>query len=199
MHSLQQSCLETLKLCHAVSRYYVFLLIMLNSKQQKFCHEYIIDQNGAQAAIRAGYSPRAANVKGAQLLTIVSIRTKIQSLQNEIAARLKLDAESIAMEYKSIGFSNITDYLNSDFSLKDISRLPRFLTAAIESIKIRKVGNAVYTEIKLLDKLKALEALAKHLGMFGEHRVQKEKQSLDLSKLTEEERSQIARLLMKAA
>ena len=173
--------------------------MMLNSKQQKFCHEYTIDQNGAQSAIRAGYSSRTANVKGAQLLTIVSIRTKIQSLQNEIAERLKLDAESIAMEYKSIGFSNIADYLNSDFSFKDISRLPRLITAAIESIKIRRVGNAVYTEIKLFDKLKALDALGKHLGMFGEHRVQEEKPSLDLSKLTDEEISQIARLLMKAA
>ncbi len=171
----------------------------LNAKQLRFCQEYVVDQNGTQAAIRSGYSSKTADVIASRLLGKIKVQAVVQSLQVNIAKQLEIDSEDIAMEFKNVAFSNIVDYLNSDFSLKDISRLPHFLSAAIESIKIRKVGNAVYTEIKLFDKLKALEALGKHLGMFGEHRIHEERPSLDLSKLTEEELSQIARLLMKAA
>ena len=33
---------------------------MLNEKQKQFCNEYLIDFNGTQAAIRAGYSRKTA-------------------------------------------------------------------------------------------------------------------------------------------
>ena len=32
----------------------------LTAKQQRFCDEYLIDMNGTQAAIRAGYSKKTA-------------------------------------------------------------------------------------------------------------------------------------------
>lgn len=34
----------------------------LGSKQARFVEEYLVDLNGKQAAIRAGYSPRSAEV-----------------------------------------------------------------------------------------------------------------------------------------
>ena len=34
----------------------------LNPKQERFCQEYAVDLNGAQAAIRAGYAPTHAKV-----------------------------------------------------------------------------------------------------------------------------------------
>ena len=40
----------------------------LTPKQQQFVREYLIDFNATQAAIRAGYSPKTAQVIGAENL-----------------------------------------------------------------------------------------------------------------------------------
>ena len=41
----------------------------LNPKQQRFVDEYLIDLNGKQAAIRAGYSEKTAEVQASRLLS----------------------------------------------------------------------------------------------------------------------------------
>ena len=41
----------------------------LSARQELFCLEYIRDGNAAQAAIRAGYSPKQANSTGCLLYT----------------------------------------------------------------------------------------------------------------------------------
>jgi phage terminase small subunit len=42
---------------------------LLNLKQQRFVHEYLIDLNGKQAAIRAGYAAASAEVTASRLLS----------------------------------------------------------------------------------------------------------------------------------
>ena len=45
---------------------------MLNPKQKRFVSEYLIDLNAKQAAIRAGYSPKTAEVQASRLLSLVN-------------------------------------------------------------------------------------------------------------------------------
>ena len=40
----------------------------LNPRQAAFVREYLVDLNGTQAAIRAGYSPNGADVQAIRLL-----------------------------------------------------------------------------------------------------------------------------------
>jgi hypothetical protein len=49
----------------------------MTDKQQRFVAEYLKDLNATQAAIRAGYSPKAANREGARLLSKVDISAAI--------------------------------------------------------------------------------------------------------------------------
>ena len=56
-----------------------------NSKHQRFCEEFVIDQNRTQAAIRAGYSKNSARQIGSKLLTKVDIQDRIEELQKEIS------------------------------------------------------------------------------------------------------------------
>ena|ERR1039458_1721467 len=51
----------------------------LSPKQRRFVEEYLVDLNGTQAAIRAGYSPRTANEQAAQLLAKLSIREAVSA------------------------------------------------------------------------------------------------------------------------
>ena len=54
----------------------------LTAKQRRFCDEYLIDMNAAQAAIRAGYSKKTAKQIGQENLTK-------PDLQEYIAERMK--------------------------------------------------------------------------------------------------------------
>ena len=68
---------------------------MLNEKQKQFCEEYIIDLNGTQAAIRAGYSSKTANEQAAQLLAKLSIQKYICELKNKRSERVKYSQDEL--------------------------------------------------------------------------------------------------------
>ena len=68
---------------------------MLNEKQKQFCEEYIIDLNGTQAAIRAGYSAKTANEQAAQLLAKLSIQEYICELKNKRSERVKYSQDEL--------------------------------------------------------------------------------------------------------
>ena len=68
---------------------------MLNDKQKQFCEEYIIDLNGTQAAIRAGYSKKTANEQAAQLLAKLSIQEYICELKNKRSERVKYSQDEL--------------------------------------------------------------------------------------------------------
>lgn len=57
-------------------------------KQRRFCDEYLIDLNGRQAAIRAGYSPKNAARLACRLLKQEAIRTYIRRRIEEKESRL---------------------------------------------------------------------------------------------------------------
>ena len=56
----------------------------LSYKQQRFIDEYMIDFNGTQAAIRAGYSPRTAGSQAYQL-----VRDERGKMPRDLAAGIR--------------------------------------------------------------------------------------------------------------
>ncbi|WP_372675262.1 terminase small subunit [Aquicoccus sp.] len=58
--------------------------------QRRFCREYVLDWNGTQAAIRAGYSPKTAGSQAHDLLKKPEIRTEIGRLEREAAEKLEI-------------------------------------------------------------------------------------------------------------
>ncbi len=57
----------------------------LTPKQSRFIDEYMIDLNGTQAAIRAGYSKKTANEQAARLLAHVSVKAAVAKRQEALA------------------------------------------------------------------------------------------------------------------
>ena len=143
----------------------------LTEKQKRFVEEYLIDLNATQAAIRAGYSPLSARQVGTENLSKPSIRTCIDE---EIAARSKrtgVNQDRVIRELARIAFVNANDVINiEEATLKEDATEDD--TATIASVKVKTIptkdGEGVEREIRLADKLKALELLGKHLGMFKE-------------------------------
>ena len=51
----------------------------LTPRQARFVKEYLVDLNGTQAAIRAGYSSRTANEQAARLLANISVKAAVEA------------------------------------------------------------------------------------------------------------------------
>jgi len=64
-------------------------------KQARFVDEYLLDRNGAQAAVRAGYSKKCAKEIAYELLTKPHIAAAVQNGMRETAERLQLSREAL--------------------------------------------------------------------------------------------------------
>ena len=138
----------------------------MTDKQKRFCEEYMIDLNATQAAIRAGYSPKTAAAQAARLLTNVKVQLYLSQLQAKQSRRTGVSADRVVRELAKIAFVNAGDVITSSGELKADAN-PDDL-AAVQSVKVKLFGeDGVEKEVRLNDKLKALELLGKHLGTFN--------------------------------
>lgn len=141
----------------------------LNDKQILFCKEYLIDLNGTQAAIRAGYSIKTAQQISNQLLLKLVIQSKIQELKTKRADKLEITSDMVLAELAKLGFSDISEFFNDGYSIKPLSDL-KDKSKCIQSIQVEdtvgEFGNSRTVKFKLHDKLSALEKIAKHIGFF---------------------------------
>lgn len=67
----------------------------LTPKQKKFVAEYLVDLNGTQAAVRAGYSKRTANEQAARLLVNVNVSAAVSAAQAELSKRTEITQEMV--------------------------------------------------------------------------------------------------------
>ncbi len=65
----------------------------LTKKQQRFVDEYLIDLNGKQAAIRAGYTVRRAEVTASELVANRKVSEAIAQKMEARAKRTEIDAD----------------------------------------------------------------------------------------------------------
>ena len=142
----------------------------MTKKQKLFVEEYLIDFNATQAAIRAGYSVNTANEQGNRLLTNVSIKKAVEQKIAERSRRTGITQDRVVQELARIAFVKITDVVDDDGSI--ITDANDDDLACIESYKVEDSntinGGSRKREVKLASKMKALELLAKHLGMLND-------------------------------
>lgn len=69
--------------------------MQLNIRQARFVDEYLVDFNGAQAAIRAGYSANCAKEQAYDLLTRPHVKAAVRRRQDETALRLQITRDDL--------------------------------------------------------------------------------------------------------
>jgi len=84
---------------------------VLTEKAQRFVDEYIIDLNGTQAAIRAGYSTRSARAIAAENLTKPSIVAAIQAAMDSRAERTQITADQVLRRWRDIAFADANELI----------------------------------------------------------------------------------------
>ena len=114
----------------------------LTPRAQRFVDEYLIDLNGKQAAIRAGYSPKCAEVQASRLLSSAKVGEAVAEARAQLSER---SGRSVAAVMADIG---------------------RVRADAMQEVVDLETGTRAMLSHK--DALKALELEGKHLGAFTE-------------------------------
>lgn len=141
----------------------------LTPKQKAFVDEYLIDLNATQAAIRAGYSVKRASEIGYQLLQKTTVSEAIAKAMAERSKWTSVSQDRVIEQLAKIAFADLKDYVQWDekgITLLNSEDVDGTVLQSITEIVLPKGG--VKKEVKLSDKLKALELLGKHLGMWTE-------------------------------
>lgn len=142
----------------------------LNAKQKRFVDEYLIDLNATQAAIRAGYKKTEyTDTNANKLLENTRIREAIDKAMAERSKRTGINQDRVIQELARIAFVNPQNVINAeDGSVKENATEDDL--ACIQAVKVKTMsgdkGWSEEREVRLNDKMKALELLGKHLGMF---------------------------------
>ena len=141
----------------------------MTKKQKRFVEEYLIYLNATRAAIRAGYSPDSARDIGCENLTKPNIKAAIDRAMAERSRRTGINQDRVIQEIAKLAFLNPVDVIDMDEATVR-GEAHRDDTACIASVKVKNIptddGAITEREVKTYDKLKALELLGKHLGMF---------------------------------
>ena len=142
----------------------------LSEQRQRFVEEYLIDLNGTQAAIRAGYSVKTAQEQSSRLLSNVMVQEAISKAMAARSKRTGVNQDRVVLELAKIAFVKMTDVVDSNGRIREDATDDDL--SCIESIKYKEsdneFGGSVEREVKIGSKLKALELLGKHLGMWND-------------------------------
>jgi phage terminase small subunit len=145
----------------------------LTPRQSAFVQQYLIDRNGKQAAIRAGYAPGSAKEQAARLLTNANVDRVVTSELKRLGEKHGITVERVLEEYAKLAFLDPASFYDEDGALIPVHLLPKETAAALTGMDVKEmykdgVPEAVIKKIKFSDKRGALDSLAKHLGMFVE-------------------------------
>lgn len=150
----------------------------ISEKHRRFCEEYIKDFNAAAAARRAGYTKGSADrAIGHLILQREEVQAYLDELLKGVRDRNQLEVDIIVQELKSIAFSDIGNYYDSNNNLLPANDIEAGARLALEQYHNDTVptihGTKKLQRIKLASKLDAIEKLMRYLGAYEKDNQQK--------------------------
>lgn len=145
-------------------------------KQIQFAQEYVIDFNGKQAAIRAGYAERSAEVTACKMLRTAKVRSEIERLLEDTVGRRNEIRERNIKELEAMAYTD-------------------------DAIDIRRDKDGEILDVSRRDKLRAIEQLNRMHGLFVDRQDINLRGSIlvkrDFSKLTDAQLEELEKLTKK--
>lgn len=136
------------------------------ASHEKFAQAVVKGKSIDAAYVEAGFAPHRTNPH--RLRNSEPVARRIDELFERIAERTVVSVDRIVKENARIAYANITDVLSftgKTVTLKSSKDLPEDVTSAISEVQKTKDG----IKIKFHNKTAALDALARHVGMFKEN------------------------------
>ena len=149
----------------------------ISPKRRLFIAEYLIDHNGTQAAIRAGYSVNGAEVRGCELLRDSNIQAEVEVQLEKRLEKIGVSKDRVLTEIARLAFSDNRRLYRKDGSLLMPSEWDDDTAAAIAGVETfeefsgrgeDRVQIGITKKVKVWDKARCLELLGRHLKLFGE-------------------------------
>jgi phage terminase small subunit len=137
----------------------------LSNKQRAFVEHYLICWNASEAARRAGYSRKNADVVGPRLLVNVGISAEIA---RRLAA-LQMSADEVLVRLTEHARGSMADFV--DPATDQLNLVKAEAAGRLHLIKSFKHTKGQFTDtisIELYDAQNALVNLGKHLKLFGD-------------------------------
>lgn len=141
----------------------------LTPKQARFVEEYLIDLNATAAAQRAGYAAKTAYSIGQRLLKHVEIQSSIEAAKARRSERTEISQDAVIKELAKVAFGDIRSVMDwgpHGVKLKESRDLSPDAAALVAEVSETSTESGGSLKLKVNDKLKALELLGKHLGIF---------------------------------
>ena len=128
---------------------------LTNSRQEKFCLEYISGKSGQKAATDAGYSPRSARVTASRLLTKANIQSRIAELQSEASSDKVMTVRHRKERLSEIAEKNKDLPVNPVQAIAELNKMDKVYTEGVVDNSKREVNIFVVNEEakKLLERL----------------------------------------------
>ena len=178
---------------------------VLTDKQWLFVAYYVKYWNATKAYQKAYECDWAtANANGSRLLGKASVKEEIIKARDGIVDESLLTFKAVLQKYMDIAFADIGDYVErSDTGYAvTIKPLEEMDTSLISELSNTENG----VKIKLADKMKALDMLAKYTDLLNEKELKQlkvEKERIAISKLSGDkgntQESEVAKMLRKMA
>lgn len=143
----------------------------LTPKQARFVEEYLIDLNATQAAIRAGYSARSAEVTGSRTLSNAKVAAAIAAAQGERSERLQVYADWVLSRLANEATADLADILDEAGAIRPVKDWPLIWRQGLvtgidvqeDMVEGVKVGQTV--KLKLSERIKRIELIGKHVNV----------------------------------
>lgn len=138
----------------------------INLRQKRFLKYYLEDPtNAAEAARKAGYAPKSAAQKAAQLLSNPKLLPYLQAAAEGAEENCRLSESDIFVQLEGLVETNMFDLLEVQNGrcvvMKDLNEIPYEYGQFIKKIKETPHG----IEVEFYSKERALDLLTKIKGM----------------------------------
>lgn len=143
----------------------------LEGRKGAFVREYLVDLNPTAAARRAGYAPSGASGCASRLLKTPRVKREIRAAMEDRIERTQVTQDLVVTELARIAFGNLSDVMSwgpDGIDLVPSADLTPDQAAGVQDVSTATGKDAGTLRLKRHDKVKALELLGRHLGVFSD-------------------------------
>ncbi|MEW4462612.1 terminase small subunit [Roseibium algicola] len=148
------------------------LVHRMTPKQAQFVHEYLIDLNATQAAIRCGYSEKTAKTQASRLLANAEIAEAVDAAKIARSDRTEIGADWVLERLAQEAEADLADIYDSSSQLKPVEDWPLIwrqgLVSSVETVEERDGDGQVVAQVckvRFSDRIRRLELIGKHVAV----------------------------------
>ena len=134
----------------------------LTTKQFRWIDEYLIDFNGAAAAVRAGYSPKSARSIAHENLTKPDIQAVLQARQAAMAKELQITRQGVIRGLlDAVEMGRLQQNPGAMVSaLREVSKMLGFNAPEVKRVELTATQHGAYQDLSSWSDAQLFEAIA---------------------------------------